>query len=141
MPIRPSLRRSRLFLLGGLTLCLVTILLAPQLSGQSMSDVKGTWSGDWIPESGPRDRVTVEFRVEDGSLIGKLLNPAQLDLSRADFDEKTHVVMAEAVDPETHAHFTIEATVEGTRMNGKMDSTEGSGEIRLTKWTYVPRPR
>lgn len=141
MPFRRESRLARLFMLGGLTCCLVTIPLVGQLAGQTINDVKGTWSGDWIPESGPRDRVTLEFRVEDGSLVGKLLNPEQLDLSRVEFDENAHKVVAEALDPETHARFTIEATVDGTRMNGKMDSTALSGEIRLTKWTYVPRPR
>lgn len=141
MPFRRESRLARLLMLGGLTCWLVTIPLVPRLAGQTINDVKGTWSGDWIPESGARDRVTVEFRVENGSLVGKLLNPEQLDLSRVEFDEKTHAVVAEAVDAQTHARFTIEARVDGTRMNGKMDSTEGSGEIRLTKWTYVPRPR
>jgi hypothetical protein len=131
---------KRMSILPGLALGLLTLALVAPSSAQSMSDVKGTWSGDWIRESGVRDRVSVEFRIEDEALGGKLLNPEQLDLSHVEFDEESHMVVAEAQDPETHASFRIEATIEGTRMNGKMESTLGSGEIRLTKWTYVPRP-
>jgi len=117
-----------------------SVVVSPALA-QTPEDVRGTWSGDWIPESGPRHSVTVEFSWDGDTLKGKLLNPRQVDLTEAEFDASHAMVVAEAQDPESHSTFHIEAKVEGTRLNGTMTWSEGTGELRLTKWTYVPRPR
>jgi hypothetical protein len=103
--------------------------------------VRGTWSGDWVLASEARDRVTVEFSWDGDILTGKMLNPDQIDLSRVEFDESAGTVVAEAVDPETTTSYRIEARVEGTRLNGTMILGNRNGDLRLTKWTYVPRPR
>jgi len=131
------MRSSRLLTV----ICVSVGLWVPGATAQSMDDLRGTWSGDWILDSGPRDRVTVEFRREGDVLTGKLLNPEQFDLTRVEFEESTGALVAEGTDPESHTTYRMEARVEGTRLNGTMISGSGSGEMKLTKWTYVPRPR
>jgi len=122
--------------------CVLAASLVWPAGAQTAGDgIRGTWSGDWVLEDAPRDRVTVEFRWEGDSLTGRMINPRQLDLTSVAFDESTRTIVAEAADPEGSGTYRIEATVEGTRMNGTMSYGSASGELRLTKWTYVPRPR
>ena len=116
------------------------ILEAP---AQSVADLRGTWSGDWTLESGKRDRVTVEFRRDDDAITGRLLNPSQLELTIVEFDESAGKIEARAVDPEDSTHYVLDVVFEDevTRMTGMMTAGSDSGEVKLVKWTYVPRLR
>ena len=98
----------------------------------------GTWSGQWIPESG-YDASTVRFEVEGDTITGEMLNPAQAPFDVIEFDPDTLELVAETNSPE-HGHFRIEARIEEvTRLNGTLTHDGASGALRLTKWTYRPR--
>lgn len=100
--------------------------------------LRGTWSGQWIPESG-YDASTVRFEVEGDVITGEMLNPESVAFDRIEFDPETLELVAEATSPE-HGHFRIEARIEEvTRLNGTLSHDDVSGALRLTKWTYRPR--
>jgi len=100
--------------------------------------LRGTWSGQWIPESG-YDAATVRFDVDGDAITGEMLNPETLAFDTVEFDGTTLELVAEVTSPE-HGHFRIEARIEEvTRLNGTLTHDEVSGELRLTKWTYRPR--
>lgn len=125
-----------------LTFCYVLLLSVSFVSAQSLDDVRGTWSGEWKPEAGPRDRVTVEFERDGDVLAGRLLNPDQLDLTHVTFDEAAGKVVAEGIDPDSSVDYRLEVTFEEgevTRMDGILDADSRKGEVELVKWTYVPR--
>ena len=100
--------------------------------------LRGTWSGQWIPESG-YDASTVRFEVEGDVITGEMLNPESVAFDRIEFDPETLELVVEATSPE-HGHFRIEARIEEvTRLNGTLSHDDVSGTLRLTKWTYRPR--
>ena len=100
--------------------------------------LRGTWSGQWIPESG-YDASTVRFEVDGDAITGEMLNPANVAFDHIEFDPGTLELVAEATHPE-HGHFRIEARIEQTtRLNGTLSHDDDSGALRLTKWTYRPR--
>ena len=100
--------------------------------------LRGTWSGQWIPESG-YDASTVRFEVDGDAITGEMLNPESVAFDRIEFDPDTLEIVAEAISPE-HGHFRIEARIEEvTRLNGTLSHDDVSGALRLTKWTYRPR--
>ena len=114
-----------------------TMVLAAQAYAQNDA-LRGTWSGQWIPESG-YDAATVRFDVDGDAITGEMLNPETLAFDTVDFDGTTLELVAEVTSPE-HGHFRIEARLEEvTRLNGTLTHDEVSGELRLTKWTYRPR--
>ena len=46
--------------------------------GAQTDGLRGTWSGQWIPES-RYDAATVRFVIDDGVVSGEMLNPEPLD--------------------------------------------------------------
>ena len=99
--------------------------------------LRGTWSGQWIPESG-YDASTVRFEVDVDTITGEMLNPANVAFDYIEFDADALELVAEATSPE-HGHFRIEARIEEvTRLNGTLSHDDVSGALRLT-WTYRPR--
>ena len=120
-------------------LFLAAALLTPSLAAET-NDLKGTWSGNWTPKGGIPDAVTVELKQDEkGNLTGKFLTPAPMDFSKASFNSKTSTVVLEAVDPKSGKHYTLEAKVKGTELNGTLAANDVKGDLRLIKWTFFPR--
>ena len=119
--------------------CLLLGIILVNAPAFAQSDVlRGTWSGQWIPESG-YDASTVRFEVDGDTVTGEMLNPANVAFDVVDFDPHTLELVAEATSPE-HGHFRIEARIEEvTRLNGTLTHDGAGGALRLTKWTYRPR--
>jgi len=122
-------------------ICLL-ILIAGAIPAWAQNDaLRGTWSGHWAPGGTGRDAVTVRFSIVDGQLTGEIVNPENLDFSSLSFDASSLSVTAEATGGED-GPYRIEARIDDeTRLNGTLSSGTTSGEMRLTKWTYVPRIR
>ncbi len=116
---------------------LAAFLIAPPAFAQNDA-LRGTWSGQWIPESG-YDASTVRFEVDGDAITGEMLNPATVAFDVIEFDPDTFELVAEANHPED-GHFRIEARIEDvTRLNGTLFHDGAGGALRLTKWTYRPR--
>jgi hypothetical protein len=101
--------------------------------------LKGTWSGGWIPEGGVRDAMTIELRFdESGKLTGRFVTPISMNFSRATFNVKTRSLLAEAADPTSGKNYKLNAKVEGTEIKGTVTADNQDGQVHLIKWTYVP---
>ena len=106
--------------------------------GAQTDGLRGTWSGQWIPESG-NDAATVRFVIDDGVVSGEMLNPEPLDFDSVTFDSAALAVVAEGRTAEGQP-VRIDARIgEATRLNGSLTVGGVSGDLRLTKWTYRPR--
>lgn len=117
------------------------MLLAPSLAANPdtvQDQLKGTWSGGWIPEGGVRDAMTIELRFdENGKLTGRFVTPVSMNFSRATFDAKTRSLLLEAADA-SGKQYKLNAKVEGTEIKGTVLAGDKSGQVQLIKWTYVP---
>jgi hypothetical protein len=118
------------------------MLLAPSLAANPdtvQDQLKGTWSGGWIPEGGVRDAMTIELRFdENGKLTGRFVTPVSMNFSRATFDAKTRSLLLEAADASSGKQYKLNAKVEGTEIKGTVTAGDKSGQVQLIKWTYVP---
>jgi len=118
---------------------LVCIAVVPLLYADS-GPLNGTWSGNWTPQTGVPDAITVELRQEGtGPVKGKFLNPAPMELSKATYNSKTRSVAFEATDQKTGKQYKLEGKVEGNEIKGTLVSPDTSGEVRLIKWTFFGR--
>ncbi len=112
------------------------------LTASAQSDaLNGIWSGHWVPEGGVRDAITVRFAVDEDQITGEIVNPENMDFDNISFDAETLDLVAESTQGES-GNLRIEARIEDeTRLNGTFTHNDSTGEMRLTKWTYVPRIR
>ena len=118
---------------------LVAALMAPSIAAAQQTDLKGTWSGNWMPKGGVPDSVTVELRQDSaGNVTGKFLTPKQVEFSKATFNPKTRALLVEAADPSGKI-YKIDGKVEGTELKGTLQIDQTTGEVRLIKWTYFGR--
>jgi hypothetical protein len=118
------------------------LLLAPSLAANPdtvQDQLKGTWSGGWIPEGGVRDAMTIELRFdENGKLTGRFVTPVSMNFNRATFDAKTRSLLLEAADASSGKQYKLNAKVEGTEIKGTVAAGDKGGQVQLIKWTYVP---
>ena len=112
---------------------------APILVAADMADLKGTWSGNWMPKGGIPDSMTVEIRLDAGKLGGKFITPMTVEFSNITFDPKTALVSFEAADSKSGKHYKVSGKLQGTEINGTVDSNGTVGDVRLIKWTYFGR--
>jgi len=117
------------------------MLFAPSLAANpdTRDQLKGTWSGGWIPEGGVRDAMTIELRFDEGGkLTGRFVTPVSMHFSSATFNAKTRSILLEAVDSTSGKQYKLNAKVEGTEIKGTLAADNQSGQVHLIKWTYVP---
>ena len=106
----------------------------------STDELIGTWSGGWTPAGGVYDSITVELKKNDGgTLTGKFVTPVPMNFVEASFNPKTHTVLLEAIDEKTGKQYRLNATVQGTELNGTLKANEVTGKLHLIKWTFIPR--
>ena len=112
--------------------------MAPSIMAQSDA-VVGKWSGQWDPDgNGIPDGVTIELKIEDGALKGGIIGHNAREFVEISFDPDANKLVLETRTEDSGTSFRIEATVEGTRMNGTVAHGDTRGDFRLTKWTYRP---
>jgi hypothetical protein len=127
------MKNTSCFLIGAAMLLFGTTLFAAAV------DVAGKWSGGWTPQGGVRDAVTVEFTQDDkGKVAGRFITPADMAFTAVTVNTTSGAVTLEAKDPKGKI-YKIDGKIEGTELKGTMKAGDTSGEVRLIKWTYVPR--
>jgi len=119
-------------------LVLVTSMFLPAFApAAGLNAIVGTWSGNWMPEGGSPDAVTVELREDKaGKLTGKFLTPTPMDFSEASFNPATKAVAFEATNPKTGKFYRLQGKIKGTELVGTLVANDTAGEVRLIKWTF-----
>ena len=118
-------------------------LSMPALAANADADrdqLRGTWSGSWIPEGQVRDAMTIELSYDDnGKLGGRFVTPTSVNFTKATFNTKTRMLLLEAADAGSGKQYKLDAKVEGTEIKGTVAVDSQRGQVHLIKWTYVPR--
>ena len=119
---------------------LITALWTPSFAADTSKELVGKWSGNWTPQGGVPDAMTIELTEEtSGHLTGKFLTPVPIEFSRASFDPKTHAVALEAMDQKSGKRYRIDGKIRGTELRGNLEINDVKGDLLLIKWTYFPR--
>jgi hypothetical protein len=107
--------------------------------GQTADPLSGAWTGDWGPNAGDRNQVSVELKWDGKALTGivRTANRPEVTLSNSTFDAATRTVrmQAQARNPRTNANitYTIEGKVDGNSMTGSWNHDAVKGDFKLTK--------
>ncbi|HEX4999330.1 MAG TPA: hypothetical protein VFY29_13970 [Terriglobia bacterium] len=126
-------------LVATLFIFVVALALEPAAFGAASIEIAGKWSGGWTPEGGVRDSVTVEFDQENGKVTGRFVTPQSMPFTMVSVNLNSGAVSLEAKDAKSGKLYRIEGKVEGTELKGTLKAGDVQGQIRLIKWTYVPR--
>jgi hypothetical protein len=122
-----------------LILILSTSVLAQAAVSNASSSLVGTWSGNWTPEKGNIDAITIEIKSDvNGRLSGNFLTPAAMTFTQASYDAKTATLSVAASDAKSGKHYKIDGKVQGNEFKGTLAIDQMAGELILTKWTYFP---
>ena len=122
------------------SLFMVAAIVVPSFAADTSVELAGKWSGNWKPQSGIPDAMTIELTQEtSGRLTGKFLTPVPIEFTRASFDRKTRAITLETMDPKTGKHYKIDGTIQGTELKGTLGIDDVKGELLLIKWTYFGR--
>jgi hypothetical protein len=103
----------------------------------SADPVSGTWKGDWGPTPTHRNPVTLELKLDGGTLTGTV-NPgaSAVPLTKGSFAKDTGMISMEADakgEKGAPVHYMIEGKVEGTTMSGSWKHDDKNGDFKLTK--------
>ena len=123
-----------------LSFVIAGLLLTPIAGAAAdISDIVGTFSGNWTPKGGVLEAFTVEFRLESGKLSGRFRTPAAMDFTKVSFDPKTGNVSLQATDAKAGKTYTLTGKLTGNDIKGTMTVGTVPGDVLLIKWTYIPR--
>jgi len=122
------------------SLFLIAAMLVPSFAADTSEELAGKWSGNWTPQGGIPEAMTIELTKESsGKLAGKFLTPVPMEFTHASFDPKTHAVILEAMDEKSGKHYRIDGKIHGTELKGTLGINELKGDLLLIKWTYFGR--
>jgi hypothetical protein len=121
--------------------CLVFVIPILAQGPAPADPLSGTWTGDWGPNAGDRNQVSVELKWDGKSLTGvvKSLNPSRPDvpLTNSSYAAATQTVKMEAqtVNPRTQApvKYVMDGKLSGNTMTGSWNHDSSKGDFKLTK--------
>jgi hypothetical protein len=123
-----------------LSLCLAVAIAGPALAADPSEALAGKWSGNWTPQGGIPDSMTIELTHESPErLTGRFLSPVPMEFTRAAFDPKTHTVTVEATDQKSGKQYRINGKIQGTEIKGTLSIDNAKADLLLIKWTYFGR--
>ena len=126
-------------------LCLVfslAIVLPVVAQTKGAADpISGTWTGDWGPNPGDRNTVTVDMKFDGKALTGTVhsvnFQRPDVALQKSSFDPKTGAVHMEADVPGARGgapvHFVIDGKLDKNSMTGSWNHGNSKGDFKLTK--------
>ena len=123
-----------------LLICLAMAI--PVLALQRGNDpLSGTWTGDWGPNAGDRNTVTVDLKWDGKALTGTVhsinYQRADVTLQKATFDAGASMVHMEADVANPRGGATIHYVIDGKLANGSMSGSwnhgASKGDFKLTK--------
>ena len=120
----------------------IAVPMIAQQKSAAADPLSGTWTGDWGPNAGDRNQVTVDLKLDAaGAVTGKVVSvtPKRDDvlISKGTYTvtgNKVHLE-AEAKNPRSGAtvKYVIDGTVAGTAMTGSWNHAASKGDFKLTK--------
>ena len=132
--------RSRTCRMVCLLACLAIAL--PVLAFQGGADpLTGTWTGDWGPNAGDRNTVTVDLKWDGKALTGVVhsinFQRADVVLQKSTFNSATGAVHLEADVPNPRGGAAIHYLIDGKLANGSISGSWNhgttKGDFKLTK--------
>jgi hypothetical protein len=116
-------------------------MVAQQRATPAADPMSGTWTGDWGPNAGDRNMVSVELKLNGNALTGtvKSLQPARPDvaLTKSTYTASTGTVHMEAETKSPRdgsaVHYVIDGKLTNGSMAGSWNHDASKGDFKLTK--------
>ena len=126
--------KLRNFAFLSLVACLVMVV-----SALAQDTLSGTWSGDWGPSPGDRNKVTLQLKWDGKALSGNVTGgdnvSSPIPLQKTTYDAKTGAVHMEA-DANARGrtvHYVIDGKVDKNTMTGTWNHDNRKGDFKITK--------
>jgi hypothetical protein len=132
--------RRNSILLFCLLICFTIAI--PALAQNAGNDpLTGTWTGDWGPNAGDRNQVSVNLKWDGKALTGVVhsvnFQRPDVTIQKATFDPKTGAIHMEAEAPNARGgaavHFVIDGKVANGMMSGSWNHDASKGDFKLSK--------
>ena len=127
--------RYRVLTMVSLLACLIVAL-----SAFAQDPISGTWAGDWGPNAGDRNDVTLALKFDGKALTGNVTGgtnvSAPIPIQKGTFDAKTGVVHMEANSTDRRGQtvrFIIDGKVDKGSMTGTWNHDARKGDFKITK--------
>ena len=135
--------RARLVTVVCLLACLAIAIpmVAQQRATPAADPLSGTWTGDWGPNAGDRNMVSLDLKLSGTTLTGtvKSTQPARADvaLTKSTYTASTGAVHmeADAMNPRGGGvvHYVIDGKLANGSMTGSWNHDASKGDFKLTK--------
>src|SRR6266571_1455354 len=127
--------RYRVLTMVSLLACLIVAL-----SAFAQDPISGTWTGDWGPNAGDRNDVTLALKFDGKALTGNVTGgtnvSAPIPIQKGTFDAKTGAVHMEANSTDRRGQtvrFIIDGKVDKGSMTGTWNHDARKGDFKITK--------
>ena len=130
-------------LLAGETAPSVPVSTEAPPVAQESETLNGTWAGDWGPSAADRNTVSVDLKLDGGTVTGTVhsLNPEKPDVAirKGTFDSRKGVLRLEAEVPNPKGgkwrplHYMITGKVENGSISGSWNHADKKGDFKLSK--------
>jgi hypothetical protein len=118
----------------------VVACLGVTLAVFAQDPLTGTWSGDWGPNPGDRNEVTLVLKWDGKALTGNVTGgtnvSSPIPLQKTSFDEKTGTVHLEADSKDRRGQtvrFIIDGKVDKGAMTGSWNHDSRRGDFKINK--------
>ena len=116
-------------------------IIAQQKNAAPADPLSGTWTGDWGPNAGDRNQVSVDLKLAGTAVTGTVhsINPKRDDVA---LTKSTYTATGNKVHLEAEAknpgggpaiHYVIDGTLAGASMSGSWNHDAKKGDFKLTK--------
>jgi hypothetical protein len=127
--------RYRVLTMVSLLACLIV-----SLSAFAQDPISGTWAGDWGPNAGDRNDVTLALKFDGKALTGNVTGGTNVStpipIQKGTFDAKTGAVHMEANSTDRRGQtvrFIIDGKVDKGSMTGTWNHDARKGDFKITK--------
>ena len=121
------------------SLAIAIPMVAQQRATPAADPLSGTWTGDWGPNAGDRNMISVDLKLNGTALTGtvKSIQPARADvaLTKSTYTASTGAVHmeADATSRGRSVHYVIDGKVDKGMMSGTWTHDNRKGDFKLTK--------
>jgi hypothetical protein len=115
------------------------LAIVVSVRAQGTDTVSGTWTGDWGPSAGDRNRITLDLKWDGKALSGNITGgdnvSSAIPLQKTSFDPKTGAIQLEATASTRRGavHYVVNGKVDKGAMSGSWTHDNRKGDFKLTK--------
>ncbi len=129
--------RSRVLIFACVVVCVLLVGVTFGQNKAASDPISGTWTGDWGPNAGDRNTVSVDLKYDGKAVTGSVTSERSMPVAvkNGTFNSGTGAIHLEA-DASRGAqtiHYVIDGKVDKGTMSGSWNHDNRKGDFKITK--------